>query len=97
MANDRIDRRAGLDEDDDLAWRLQLCNELLGAERALDFCACEGDREGGDQVLAPPEITEYTLTFRLVLQEVLYLVCRPVERNDVEALIVHVQDQVLAL
>ena len=96
LLDERVDGITGLDKEDNFAWPLQLGSELLDGVSTLDFGAYGAER-------APIRLREENKgrgkwpTFGFVCKETIDLGGGSVVGNDVEALVVDVQNEVLAL
>ena len=95
LGNEVVDCGTGLDEEDDLPRCLELLAKLLDGVGALDLGAwgTRSQRSGSRRLRRGLS----SLTFCLILQKVVDLAGRTVVCDDGEALVVHVEDQVLTL
>lgn len=93
LGNEIVDSLTSLDEQDDLTGPLQFGDELFDRVGALDFGAY------GDNISRSVGVcqTMRSLTFGLVRQKVVDFARRTVVCDDGEALVVHVENQVLTL
>jgi hypothetical protein len=93
LLDERINGRTGLDKEDNFTWPLELGNKLFDGVSALDVGACKSVF----QIMRGKQSQRKEPTFGLVSKEIINLGCSSVVGNDGEALVVDVQNEVLAL